>query len=171
MKKIGIIIAATASFLTSSCEEVVDLDLDQYEKRVVIDANLFVGEPEYNRIKLYYSAPFYADTYNYITTAQVQIKDIDTDELYVFSHTANGTYTNPLFVPEIGATYELEIQYDGNTYKGISSVYEAPEIINVEQITDAGLLGDSYEIRFYYQDKEETEDYYLMQTKDSEQNS
>src|SRR5690606_40653282 len=62
-----------ASLLFSSCEEVIDLDLDQHEKRVVIDANLFVGETSYNKITLSYSSPFYTEGYQYISTASVQI--------------------------------------------------------------------------------------------------
>src|SRR5690606_3430938 len=68
------------------------------------------------------------------------------------------------------ATYELEVAIADNVYTATSKVWIAPEIENVEQINDAGFTGDSYELRFYYQDPEETEDYYLAQTIDTEEN-
>lgn len=170
MKKCFISISIVTSFLFTSCEEVIELDLNQHEKRVVIDANLFVGENNYNKIRLYYSAPFYADGYEEISNATVLIKNISSSETYSFTYDVNGYYVNNNFNPEIDATYELEVAIADNVYTATSKVWIAPEIENVEQINDAGFTGDSYELRFYYQDPKETEDYYLAQTIDTEEN-
>jgi len=156
-----LIIATT--FLFTSCEEVIELDLDQYEKRVVIDANIFSGEKAYNKIKVYYSAPFYANGYQYIETAEVTIKDIISTTAYKFNYTEKGLYENYSFQPEVNKEYELEILFNGAVYKAKSFMTLAPEIINVEQINDSGLLGDNIEIRFNYQDNADTEDFYLTQ--------
>lgn len=159
-----------SSFLFSNCEEVIDLNLDQYEKRVVIDANIFAGEINYNKIRIYYSAPFYATNYEYITTANVNIKDVNTNTVYVFTYDADGYYENTNFVPNLSSIYELNITYNNNVYKAISNVSKAPIIEEIEQIADAGFTGNNIEIRFYYQDDEETEDYYLTQLTDNEEN-
>lgn len=170
MKKYIYSTLIAASLLFTSCEEVIDLNLDQHEQRVVIDANLFIGENDYNAIKLSYSSPFYTEGYSYISTASVQITNTSTNESYSFTYTSNGNYVNENFDPEINATYELEIVLNGNTYKATSKVWQAPEIENVEQINDAGFTGDSYELRFYFQDEASTEDFYLVQTIDTEEN-
>ena len=170
MKKYIYSTLIATSLLFTSCEEVIDLNLDQHEQRVVIDANLFVGENDYNAIKLTYSSPFYSEDYSFISTASVQITNTSTNESYPFTYTSNGNYVNANFNPETNATYELEIVVNGNTYKATSKVWEAPVIENIEQVNDAGFTGDSYEIRFYYQDPGDSEDYYLAQTLDTEEN-
>ena len=60
----------------------------------------------------------------------------------------------------------MMVRFTAHIIKSLGS----PEIVNAEQINDAGFTGDSYEIRFYYQDPADTDDYYLMQTTDSEEN-
>lgn len=170
MKKYIYSTLIAASLLFTSCEKVVELNLDQHEQLVVIDANLFVGENEYNAIKLSYSSPFYSEAYSYISNATVQLTNSSTNESYPFTYTSNGKYVNSTFNPEIDDTYELEIVIDGTVYKATSKVWEAPEIENVEQINDAGFTGDSFELRFYFQDEATTEDFYLTQTIDTEEN-
>jgi len=170
MKKYIYIVLLATSTLFSSCEEVIDLNLDQHEKRVVIDANLFVDETDYNKITLSYSAPFYADGYQYISTASVKITNTSTNESYPFTYTSNGTYENSNFDPETNATYELEVIVEGKTYRATSKVWQAPEIEKIEQVNDGGFTGDMKEVQFYYRDDANTEDYYLSQIKDSEEN-
>jgi len=170
MKKILYTLLIACSLFFTSCEDVIDLDLNQYEKRVVIDANIFVGENDYNKIKVYYSAPFYATSYEYISTAIVTIKDLNTNIEYPFTYISNGNYENNSFNPSENNEYELQISYDGKIYKAYSNVTKSPIIENVEQINDAGFMGDSYELRFYYQDNPDEEDYYLTQTIDLEEN-
>src|SRR5690606_40710695 len=74
--------------------------------------------------------------------------DVCSSDLY----SDNGFYENTNFTAQLSHEYELSISYDGAVYKAYSQVWEAPEILNVEQINDGGFSGDSYEIRFYYQD-------------------
>lgn len=169
MKK-SIYFVLSSFLLLVSCEEVVELDLNQHEKKLVIDANLFVDEMQYSKIRVFYSAPFYVDTYQYVSTATVTITDLASNETYPFVYSDNGFYENTNFTAQLSHEYELNISYDGAVYKAYSQVWEAPEILNVEQINDGGFSGDSYEIRFYYQDPADTDDYYLMQTTDSEEN-
>lgn len=170
MKKFLYTLLIASSLFFTSCEDVIDLDLDQYEKRVVIDANIFVGENNYNKIKMYYSAPFYATSYDYITNATIVIKDLNTNIDYPFTYTANGNYENNSFDPLDTNKYELTISFDSKVYKAISNVTEAPEIVDVEQINNAGFSGKDYEIRFYYQDNPEEEDYYLSQINTVDEN-
>ena len=170
MKKILYTLLIACSLFFTSCEDVIDLDLDQYEKRVVIDANIFVNETDYNKIRMYYSAPFYANGYEFISTATITIKDLNTNLDYPFTYTSNGYYENNSFNPLVTNEYELNISYNGKIYKANSKVTQAPVIEKVEQINDAGFSGNNYEIRFYYQDNPDEEDYYLTQTVDLKEN-
>lgn len=170
MKKYFYTALFTAMFVFTGCEEVVDLDLDQHDKKVVIDANLFVGENDYNKIKVFYSSPFYADGYQYITTATVTITDLVSLQVYPFTYTTNGNYKNDEFVPDTMRDYQLNVSFNDNNYKAVSKVTQAPTIDEIEQINDAGFTGNSYEIRFYYQDDPNADDYYLSQIKTTDEN-
>ena len=169
MKKILYTALIFSSLFYTSCEEVIDLNLDQYEKRVVIDANIFVDETDYNKIKMYYSAPFYATQYEYISTATITIKDITNNVEFPFEYTEKGDYVNTNFTPSLNNEYELTITYNNNVYKAYSKLTEAPVIEEVEQINNAGFSGKDYEIRFYYQDDPDEENYYLKQETDKEE--
>lgn len=169
MKKTIYFILFFCSLFFTSCEEVIDLDLDHYEKRVVINANIFVGENEYNKIRMYYSAPFYATEYEYITAAEISIKDLNSNETFPFVYSENGFYVNNSFVPNTDSEYELNISYNNNTYKALTKVTKAPAIENVEQINNSGFSGKDYEIRFYYQDDPEEENFYLNQETDEKE--
>lgn len=170
MKKYIYSTLLAASLLLTSCEEVVDLNLDQHEKRLVINANLFTNEDAYNKIKLSYSAPFYADGYQFVSTATVTITNLSTNITYPFAYTDKGVYENNDFKPNVTDTYELTVLLDANIYKATTQVLEAPAIEKIEQINEGGFTGDSKEVRFYYQDDLQTEDYYLEQMIDNEEN-
>ena len=84
MKKSIYTFVLSSAVLLTSCEEVVELNLNQHEKKLVIDANLFVSEPQYNKIRIFYTAPFYANVYQYISTATITITDLVSNEPYPF---------------------------------------------------------------------------------------
>lgn len=163
MKKYIYALLLATSTLFSSCEEVIDLNLDQHEKRVVIDANLFAGETDYNKIHLSTTTDFYSGVFPTVNNAEVSIKDIDSNTVYQFASIGNGDFTNELFQPEIGGNYELTVVYNNETYTATSTLLASPEIINVDQKDDGGFGGDSYEIAFNFQDNANEENYYLVQ--------
>lgn len=168
MKKYIYLLFISFSFILQSCEEVIDLDIDQYEKRLVIDANIFADESTNNKIRLFYSAPFYADRYEYISDAIVTITDKSTNTLYTFNYSNDGWYENSAFDPIVETEYTLNVTINDKIYEATTIVTIAPEIEKVEQFDNAGFTGDQYEIRFYFYDNEETEDYYLINVTDGE---
>ncbi len=163
MKKLLYIFGIFCSLFFVSCEEEIILDFDKNIPRLVIDGNLFIGEPEFNKIHLSTTTDFYSGVFPAIDDAQVSIKDIDTDYIYEFINTGSGDFANNAFIPEMSKVYELTVVYNNETYKATSTLLTPPEIINVDQANDGGFTGDSYEFRFNFQDNANEENYYLVQ--------
>lgn len=163
MKKFLFTFCLICSFLLISCEEDITLNFNKTVPRLVIEGNIFVGEPEFNKIHLSTTTDFYSSVFPTVNNAEVSIKDVSNNIVYEFSNQGNGDFTNETFLPTIGGTYELTINYNNEMYKGTSTLLTSPVVIDVDQKNDGGLTGDSYEINFNYQDNGSEENYYLMQ--------
>lgn len=163
MKKLFYILSICCSFILVSCEEDIMLDFDKNIPRLVIEGNLFINESYYNKIHLSTTTDFYSDVFPTVNNAEVSIKDTDSNTVYQFASVGNGDFINELFQPEIGGNYELTVVYNNETYQATSTLLASPEILNVDQKDDGGILGDSYEFRFYFQDNANEANYYLTQ--------
>ena len=163
MKKLLYIFASICSLFFVSCEEDITLDFDKNIPRLVIDANLFVGETHYNKIHLSTTTDFYSGVFPTVNNAEVSIKDTDSNTVYQFANVGNGDFTNELFQPEIGGNYQLTVVYNNETYTATSTLLSSPEILTVNQKDDGGFGGDSYEITFNFQDDANEENYYFLQ--------
>ena len=164
MKKLIIILCV--SFFLTSCEDVIDIDLNSAEPRLVIDASIdWVKGTAGNEqsIILSLSAPYFSDNIEPANNAQVSITDGNSNT-YVFIEEANtGIYRNSNFIPEIDQTYTLEILYNGESYTGTETLKSVPEIEFVEQNDDVGFTGDETELKAYYTDPIELGNHYFFQ--------
>lgn len=157
------------TLLSTSCEEVVDIDLNNSEPKLVIDAIIkwqkgTTGENQ--TIKLSLTNDFYT---NDILTANGAIVTVTNSSNVVFNFVevpTTGDYVCDNFLPVIGEVYRLEILYEGAVYTASSALIATPDIINVEQETVVGISGeDEIQIKFFYQDNGAEENYYLLGVK------
>src|SRR5690606_7240551 len=145
MKKLFYIFSICCSFILVSCEEDITLDFDKNIPRLVIEGNFFINESYYNKIHLSTTTDFYSDVFPTISNAEVSIKDTDSNTVYQFASVGNGDFINELFQPEIGGNYELTVVYNNETYQATSTLLASPEILNIDQKDDGGILGRSEE--------------------------
>lgn len=170
MKKIlSYSILLFTTLFTSSCEEVVYVELDNSDPKLVIDAIIkwqkgTTGENQ--TIKLSLTNDFYTNEILPANGATVTITN-SSDIVFNFIEVpTTGDYVCNNFQPVIGETYQLEILYDGAIYTATSRLYATPEIINVTQETVTGISGeDEIQIKFFYQDNGLEENYYLLGVK------
>ena len=157
------------TLLSTSCEEVVDIDLNNSEPKLVIDAIIkwqkgTTGENQ--TIKLSLTNDFYT---NDILPANGAIVTVTNSSNVVFNFVevpTTGDYVCDNFLPVIGEVYRLEILYEGAVYTASSALIATPDIINVEQETVVGISGeDEIQIKFFYQDNGSEENYYLLGVK------
>ena len=138
-----------------SCEEVIELDLNDGQQRLVIDAsiNWEKGTDGKNQeIKLTLSSPYYQNETLAATGANVQIINSNND-IFNFNEINNtGLYTTSTFNPVLNESYTLEIEYKGQIYSGSETLIPASKIDRVEQTNDTGFTSEDIEIKAFLKD-------------------
>ena len=151
-------------FSTSSCEDVVDVNLEQGEPRLVVDAEiLWLSGTTGKNQTIYLSrlTDYYNTEVTRVSGATVTIKN-ENNKIFYFTETETpGSYTCTNFDPEIGSNYTLNVIVDGEVYTATESLIASPEVTRIEQYEDGGFLGEDKEVRFYYNDPEEETNFYL----------
>ena len=170
MKKYSIFIILFSFLMLLSCEEVVNIPLEESEPRLVVDASIewFKGTNGNNQnIKLSRTSGFYEENSEAVTDAEIKIFTEDGIE-FDFEHMQDGTYVNNEFQPELNKSYQLEILVDAQVYTATEILVPVAPIDYVEQLNSGGFAGDEIEIKAYYTDPVGTEDYYLFKFIDDE---
>ena len=170
MKNLSLyILLFVTSLFTISCEEVVDVDLNNSEPKLVIEAIIkwkkgTTGENQ--TIKLSLTNDFYTNDILPANGALVTITN-SANVVFNFVQVPNTEdYVCDNFQPVIGETYHLEVLYDGELYTATDTLYPTPDIINVEQETVTGFGGeDQIQVKYFYQDNGAEENYYLLRVK------
>lgn len=164
MKKISTYII-TILILFISCEEVIDVNLNTTEPKLVIDAsiNWYKGTAgNQQEINLSLTAPFFEENIPPATGASVQITS--GNSIYIFTEDGTtGNYRNNNFVPIINETYQLTIQYNDETYTATETLKPVVAIDHVEQNNTGGFSGEDIELKAYYTDPGNEENYYFFE--------
>jgi len=172
MKKIIYTLLITVSLV--SCEDVIDVDLENAEPRLVIDASLNWlknTDGSFQFIKLTLSAPFFDDDIPPATGAQVIVTDSANNTFNFTEEGTSGIYTNNSFIPAIGRTYYLNILYNNETYTATEQLLSVAPIESVEQNNNGGFSGDETELKAFYTDPKDVENYYLFEFASTNTNS
>jgi hypothetical protein len=164
MKNIYIISVFILSVLSSSCEEVIPLNLDTAPPKLVVEAAIVwkkgtTGSTQ--KIKLSNTVSYYSDTASKVLGATVFIKN-STNTLFTFTEVPNtGEYRCVDFVPVIGENYTLTVISNGNTYSANETLQSVAPITTVEQNNQGGFSGKNVEIKAHYIDPTAVKNYYL----------
>lgn len=148
-----------------SCEKVIDVDLDEAEPRLVIDAVIRwqKGTPGNEQlIRLSLTNNFYTSDVLPASGAIVTITDSSNQE-FVFTqipNTENYVCTN--FNPILNETYTLQVIYEDQIYTATNTLLATPSIHNITQEIMDTFGDDVIQIKFFFQDDANTVDYYLM---------
>lgn len=150
---------------STSCVDVIDVDLPTETPRLVIEASLdwekgTVGNVQH--IKLSLSTPYFETTIPSVENALVTVIKNDDNTNFDFAHQNNGIYTTNSFIPQIGQSYTLTVLYNNETYTATETLLTVPEITNVYQSTEDGFDEELTEINVTFNDPAEKEDQYLM---------
>lgn len=149
-----------------NCEDVVDVNLNTTEPRLVVEASInwyknTAGNQQ--SIKLSLTAPFFNDTVPPANGANVQITDSNANT-YTFLEDGNtGIYSTSNFNPVLNETYTLIIVYDNETYTAQETLTPVVPIDFIEQINDGGFTGEDIELKAYYTDPLDADNYYLFE--------
>ncbi|WPY97864.1 DUF4249 domain-containing protein [Christiangramia sp. OXR-203] len=153
-----------------SCEEVVDIDLEESEPKLVVEASIiWIKGTDGNRqeFRLSTTSPFYEEELQPVTNASIAVTS-ENGTRYEFSHEQDGIYLNEEFQPVLDLEYELELMYNDQVYTATESFESVSGIDYVEQLDGGGFAGDEIEIKAFYTDPVSQENYYLFKFTDED---
>ena len=147
------LIIITLSF--SSCEEVVNVDLNTAPPRLVIDATInwqkgTIGAEQ--KIILSTTTDFYSNVIPKVSGATVSVKSSDNFN-YIFTEIPNtGEYKCSTFKPIVNESYTLTVIYKGETYTATETMQSVSAIESVTQKNNGGFSGKDFEIEVTFRD-------------------
>jgi len=158
------LIVTMGLFLTS-CEDVIEVDLDTAPPKLVIDASIdWIKNTAGNEQKITLSTTtgYYNEEIPSVSGASVVVAN-SAKKAFPFVEIPNtGEYICSNFEPVVGETYTLTIILNGQTYTASETLINAPDIQDqIDQNDKGGFGGDEVEITYYFQDNGAQDNYYL----------
>jgi hypothetical protein len=164
MKIIKYISLAISLLILTSCEDVINVDLNTATPKLVIDAaiNWQKGtDGSSQKIILSTTTDFYSNTIPKVSGAIVSIKNSENIS-YSFTEVPNsGEYQCANFKPIIGETYVLTVIYKNETYTATETMQSVSPIEYIQQKSDGGFSGKDYEIEVSFKDPLD-KNYYMV---------
>lgn len=170
MKKlINIWFLGICCLLMTSCEDEIDVDLEDRPNQLVVDA-FITNDSSTQTIRLTSSAPYFLNAPTLGVTGQsVKIKGPNGKE-FVFQDQGNGNYnydpaTNGA-LDSVGFKYNLELAYNGRIYTATSILNPVPPIDSLTYEFREAELGseEGYYVQFWAQDFFGRKDYYWIKS-------
>ncbi|MGC1631092.1 MAG: DUF4249 domain-containing protein [Gelidibacter sp.] len=152
----------------TSCEDVIDLNLNTAEPKLVIEAsiNWLKGTSGHEQIiKLSLTAPYFDDMVPPANGANVVITDQDNRTYTFIEEGETGIYRNTNFRPAINKQYDLKIIYKDETYVGNETFKSVVSLDYIQQNNAAGFSGKDIEIKAYYTDPADEQNFYFFEFK------
>lgn len=161
MKKLLFIFVFFGIF--TSCEDVIDVELNNAPPRLIVEANLNVWQDgsASAAIRLTTTAPFFDNNIPFVPNAEVSITD-GNGMVYPFIYAQNGIYTSPL-TPQENVDYTLTIVYNEETYTATERLYQVSTLEFVEQRDDGGFTGEDIELKAFFTDPAGERNYYYFE--------
>jgi Domain of unknown function (DUF4249) len=152
--------------LAMGCEDVIQVEVPNAPPKLVIEAsiNWFKGtNGNFQKIKLSLSAPYFDTITKPANNAQITITNTSNNTFLFTEDQDTGIYTTNNFIPKLNDTYTLNIVYENETYTGTETLKPVTQINRVEQENDKGFSGNETELKAYYTDPENEENYYFFE--------
>lgn len=127
MKRYMLLVWAVASLMLTSCEDVIDVDLDKGETLLAVDGWV-TSQPGPYKIRLTNTAPYFTnESTPKVTGATLIITDSEgtTDTL---KESEPGIYLTQHLQGKIGNTYTLKIRTNGEEYTAQTEIKRVPPI-------------------------------------------
>lgn len=149
-----------------SCEEVVDIDLNTAESKLVIDAT--IKNISYNCIRITKTTGYFEENIPFVDNAEVSIIDANGNN-YNFEHSEQGLYCGE-FLPEANIDYTLVVVYDNDVYSSTTQLVSTVEIDFIEQNNNGGFSGEDIEMKVFFSDPVEEDNFYFLEFESSDVN-
>lgn len=163
-----ILVISSLIGIFSSCEDVIDVNLDQGRSQLVVDAFL-TNDSLPQIIQLSQSSEFFSNSLpQAVNDAKVKLEAASDGKTYNFIGDDNGNFIyDPALngsLDRIGETYLLELQYEGNTYTASSTLRPVPKIDGMSVAFEEEEIGqeEGYYTQFFARDFPGRKDFYWI---------
>lgn len=160
-----ILITFLTSLFLTSCEEVIDVDLETGAPKLVIDASLKwqKGTSGNEQIIILTKTTRYYEQEVPIVSGAIVFVTNAIGDVFNFTEIPNtGKYICSDFLPILNQNYELTVISEGETYTASEKMIAVPTIESVQQTENGGFTGDEIEVKFFYQDIQNEDNFYLI---------
>lgn len=164
MKKVILVFVLITSIFFYSCEDVVDVDLDTAPPKLVIEAAInwekgTTGKQQ--TIKLTTTTGYFDNVIPTVSGAVIYVKNSGGQQFNFNEIQKTGRYVCNDFVPKIDEVYTLTVISNGNTYTAEETLKSIAPITRIEQNNEGGFTGKDIEIRSYFNDPADENNFYL----------
>ena len=150
----------------TSCTDVIDVEVQEGQSRLVIQASLdwekgTTGKEQV--VKLSTSTEFFDTASNIaVTGASVSVTNDVSGAEFVFTGQNNGEYTTSEFVPILNESYTLTVIHNGETYTANETMMTVTEITDLYQGLEDGFDDEELELHVEFTDPEDEDNFYLF---------
>lgn len=154
------ILAVIITLMLVSCEEQIDLPVGDKKSSFLVVDGMITSDTIAHRVVLSLSGEFYMDGLTpRATGATVSIHD-SRGNIYPLTEGQPGLYlTADSVYGEIGVTYTLHVDYEGNSYQASSTMQRVPEIDSLSYRYDP--YKESYRVLLWGQEPKGKGDNYM----------
>lgn len=149
----------------NSCTDVIDVNIPNGGARLVIDAaiNWQKGTSGQSQtIKLSESTAYFDNNPDVpVTGAYVTVTKDNDGSVFVFADQNNGDYIANDFVPELNASYTLNIEHNSNFYRATETLISVPVINRIEQTIEGSGDDSEIQLQVFFDDPAGIDNYYL----------
>ena len=109
------------------------------------------------------TAPFFDDGVEPANNGIVSISDTNGNTFEFIEDGNSGIYINSNFIPVIDETYTLSVIYENELYTASETLKSVVPIDFIEQKDDGGFLGEDIELKAFYTDPANVENFYFFE--------
>ena len=149
--------------LFTGCEKVIEVDLNDANPAIVIEANI-TNSAKLVEVKISKTASYFGtDSINMVSNAVVTIETEAGKKVTLFE-VKKGIYRTWNLYPMPGRTYKITVEAEGKTYSAESVLNYSVEIDSLTQEYNDGFgfLKKGYNVNLYFHDPEEAKNYYRL---------
>ncbi len=150
----------------NGCEDVIKVNLNTAPPKLVIEAsiNWLKGTPGNNQtIKLTTTTDFYANVIPVVSGATVFITNSSNVIFNFVEKPKSGEYISSNFIPIINERYILTVISNGQTYTAAETLKSVAPITRIVQNNQGGFTGNNIEIKAFFNDPANEDNYYLFE--------
>jgi len=164
IKNIGVLVLVLLVF--SSCEDVIELELESVESQIVIEATLDASS-ETAKVIISETNDFYDKSNPEKISGAIITLQGELGNTYTFSETSSGTYTAiDVFVNQ-GESFNLVVEVDGKFYEAKT---QTPAPVNLDSIIQSNFPGGPFSdegdilLSAVWNDPNDVENFYRIRT-------